>query len=57
MNTYTRLTYNKICKIKKVEFIREQLLFVFKRLYDNKKITIDEYNKAVSIIIKQYSNT
>ena len=36
------------------DIIEEDLLFVFKRLLEKNKITIDEYNKAVDIIIKQY---
>lgn len=36
------------------DIIKEDLLFVFKRLLEKNKITIDEYNKAVDIIIKQY---
>ncbi len=34
--------------------MKEQLLFIFKKLFENKKITAEEYNKAVSIIIRQY---
>lgn len=36
------------------DIIKEDLLFVFKRLLEKNKITVDEYNKAVNIIIKQY---
>lgn len=36
------------------DMIKEDLLFVFKRLLEKKKITIDEYNKAVNIIIQKY---
>ena len=35
--------------------IKEDLLFVFKRLLEKKKITISEYQQAVKIILKQYS--
>lgn len=34
--------------------IKEDLLFVFKRLLEKNKITMDEYNQAVNIILKQY---
>lgn len=36
------------------DIIKEDLLFVFKRLLEKNKITMDEYNKAVNIIIQQY---
>lgn len=34
--------------------IKEDLLFIFKRLLEKNKITSDEYYRAVDIIIKQY---
>ena len=36
--------------------IKDELLFIFKELYENDKITKEEYNKAVKIILKQYNN-
>ncbi len=34
--------------------IKEDLLYVFKRLLEKNKITIEEYKKAVNMIIHQY---
>lgn len=34
--------------------IKEDLIYVFKRLLEKNKITMDEYNKAVNMIIRQY---
>lgn len=34
--------------------IKEDLLYVFKRLLEKNKITIEEYQKAVNRIIHQY---
>lgn len=36
------------------DIIKEDLLFVFKRLFEKNKISVEEYNKAVDIIIKQF---
>ncbi len=35
--------------------IKEDLLFIFKKLLENNKITRNEYNRAVKIVLKQYS--
>ena len=36
--------------------IKDELLFIFKKLYKDEKITKEEYNKAVNLILKQYNN-
>ena len=36
------------------DMIKEDLIYVFKRLLEKNKITMDEYNKAVNMIIRQY---
>lgn len=35
--------------------IKEDLLFIFKKLLEDNKITNIEHKKAVTIILKQYS--
>ena len=37
------------------ETVKDELLFIFRKLFERKKITLEEYNKAVKIIIKQYT--
>ena len=34
--------------------IKEDLLFIFQKLLEKRKITIDEYNKAVRLILHVY---
>lgn len=36
------------------DIIKEDLLYVFKRLLEKNKITVEEYHKAVNIILHQY---
>lgn len=38
-----------------VDYIKEELLFIFKKLYERGKITLNEYNKAVDIILNQHN--
>lgn len=38
-----------------VGYIKEELLFIFKKLYEREKITLNEYNKAVGIILNQHN--
>lgn len=38
-----------------VDYIKEELLFIFKKLYEREKITLNEYNKAVDIILNQHN--
>lgn len=33
--------------------MKEELLFIFRKLYERNKITNEEYNKAVKIIINE----
>jgi len=35
--------------------IKEDLLYIFKKLLENDKITINEYDKAVKLVLEQYS--
>ena len=35
--------------------IKEDLLYIFKKLLNDKKISIDEYNRATNIVLKQYT--
>ncbi len=35
--------------------IKKDLLFIFQKLLEKRKITIDEYNKAVRLILQRYS--
>lgn len=47
--------YNKWYMIWEGWAIKEDLLFIFKRLFENKKITLNEYNKAIKIVLNQYA--
>ena len=37
-----------------VIIIKEDLLFIFQKLLEKRKITIDEYKKAVRLILQLY---
>ncbi len=39
----------------KKDEIKEQLLFIFKKLFEREKITIEEYNRAIKIVIEKYT--
>lgn len=54
-NANGSVSYIKNDRSWEVITIKEDLLFVFKRLLEKKKITISEYQQAVKIILKQYS--
>lgn len=35
--------------------VKEDLLYIFKKLFESSKITINEYDKAVKIVLERYS--
>ena len=54
-NATSSVAYIKNDMDEEVITIKEDLLFIFKKLFEKKKITMSEYHQAVKIVLQQYS--